>query len=143
MKKILSLALLTTALSAATLNELMPPEVQKQTGVDRLSEEQKKALADWISTQMSQTQQNATTYSSTDTQPDSIERYLSENIQGGRVLRLSDNTMWEVNPDDVTISRIWLFPFPVKIEPDEVTNPAYPYKFTNLRTGTVIHVKKL
>ena len=113
---------------------------KKKTGVDHLTEAQKAALTEWLSTQLGNNQQAATPPTS---EADSVERYLSENIQGGRVLRLSDNTMWEVNPDDITISRIWLFPFPVKIEADQVANPAYPYKFTNLRTGTTIHVKKL
>jgi hypothetical protein len=139
MKKVLSLVSLTTALCAANLNDLMPADVQKQTGVDRLTEAQKQALGDWLGTELQNNQQSMAPSADTD----SVERYLSENIQGGRVLRLSDNTMWEVSPDDVTISRIWLFPFPVKIEVDEATNPAYPYKFTNLRTGTTIHVKKL
>ncbi|MBP9842204.1 MAG: hypothetical protein KBC64_07265 [Simkaniaceae bacterium] len=139
MKKVLLLLSATTALCAANLNDLMPADVQKTTGVNRLSEKEKAALAEWLSTQMNGSQSGG----NVTPEPESVERYLSENIQGGRVLRLSDNTMWEVSPDDITISRIWLFPFPVKIEVDEVTNPAYPYKFTNLRTGTTIHVKKL
>lgn len=138
MKKFLFLLSLTTVLAAASLDNLMPPDVQKNTGIDHLTPAQKAALAEWLSTQMNQGQQNAPAST-----PDSVELYLSENIQGGRVLRLSDNSMWEVAPADVTISRIWLFPFPVKIEADEVTNPAFPFKFTNLRTGTIIHVKKL
>ena len=128
-----------SSLLGVSLDDLMPIEVQRETGVIRLSSQQKQALANWLESRLAH--QNVPP-PPTNEDASQIELSLSENIQGGKILKLTDGSMWEVDPNDVSISRIWLLPFPVKIEEDH-SNVEFPYKFINLTTGSSVNVKKL
>lgn len=127
---------------AASLDQVMPKDVQKSTGVDKLSKKEQEALADYIS-QLKEEHVPATAPSTVDSQnPDMPKLTMRENLQGGKLLKLSDGSIWQVDPNDLNISRIWLFPFDVEITQDPHSD-AYPYKMKNLSTGTIINVRKL
>ncbi len=131
MRKILFLGITSIGMSlygAQDLDKVMPTHIQKQTGVDQLTPKQKKALSNWLHNNMPVTQESK--YVS-----------LSENIQNGKILKLSDGTYWEVAPTDQNISSAWLFPFPVEIVPSKL--PGFPYKLINKNTGSSIFVQKL
>lgn len=141
---ILALSICSLAFGA-TLDQVMPKDVQKRTGVDKLSAKEQAALAEYI-TQVKEEHVPATAPSTIDSQdgqnPDAPKLSMRENLQGGKLLKLSDGSIWQVDPNDLNISRIWLFPFDVEITQDPYSH-AYPYKMKNLSTGTVINVRKL
>lgn len=66
---------------------------------------------------------------------------LDENLHNGKVLKLSNGTLWEVAPQDVEITEIWIFPFPLKL--GKSGNKAYPYYLQNLRSKTKVLVRPL
>lgn len=66
---------------------------------------------------------------------------LSQNINQGSVLVLSDGTYWEVKPEDRTISSLWLFP--IAVELGQSGDSLYPVSIKNRHTGSVISVKKI
>lgn len=69
------------------------------------------------------------------------EIFLEENLNGGRILKLNNGTTWEVAPQDLPITEIWIFPFPLKLE--KSNNAAYPYYIVNLRSKTKVLVRPL
>lgn len=112
----------------------MPIDIQKYTGVYYLTDEQKEYLADWLQENMNQpSASSSTSYAQK-------ELYLSENIEGGKFLRLSDNSVWEVDPIDLSRSKIWLFPFPVRLRKNGRQD--FPYTLTNMNTGSKVDVRK-
>ena len=66
---------------------------------------------------------------------------IQENLHGGKLLVLSDNSRWEVAPQDLHISETWIIPVPLKIE--KSNNPSYPYQITNLNSRSTILARSL
>ena len=64
---------------------------------------------------------------------------ITENLHGGRVLRLSDNSIWEVAPEDINYTQLWVTPFRVKI--DYTGNQEFPYTLTNETSQTSVRVR--
>ena len=114
------------------LDQAMSPEDQRKTGVAKLNRKQKLALESWINDNFNPKEQN----NSQDTGPLS----LSINIDNGQKLQLSDGSIWEVHPQDVDISAVWITPFPLQIE--KSTNPMYPFLLKNTRTQMSVRARK-
>jgi hypothetical protein len=121
------------AFGTILLDQVMPQEVQQRTGVSNLSTTQKKELEDWIN-------QNFTrkTEPKTETKKD---LYLSQNIEQGKKLRLTDGSLYEVAPSDLSKTSFWITPFPLEITPSG--DPTYPWIITNKTSGTKVKVKQL
>ena len=115
---------------AANLGDYMPPDVQQRTGITSLTRRQQGELANWLSNNMQASET-----------PAKKELTLAENYHGGRVLQLNDGSIWEVAPEDVNYTGLWITPFPIHVS--ESTNPRYPYKLTNLVSGTSVHVRRI
>jgi hypothetical protein len=118
------------------LDDVMTPSVQKKTGVDGLSYRQRLALEQWLN-------ENFVMKNQAEEKKISKGIYLSQNIDNGRQLELSDGSLWEVSPDDTTKASSWILPFPLKIEPndDPVDKDQYPSKILNQNTGFSVKVK--
>jgi len=115
-----------------SINDIMSLEDQKATGVIRLTQEQKRALAEWFVKHGYYQMQASVNYNNT------LTVFL--NIGSGQKIMLSDNTVWEVSPDDQTLASSWLGSNPVQLT--DSSNQAFPYLMTNLRTQQSIKVKK-
>jgi len=117
-------------LGMINLNDVMTPEEQQKTGISQLSDMQKKELESWINQKF--------TLKVSD-KPKQI--YLSENLQSGTQLRLSDGSLYEVMPEDRQKASFWLTPFQVKIEQTADLN--YPCKITNTISLVSVRAKQL
>jgi len=111
--------------SAMSVNEM------KQTGVAKLSVQEKMALETWIETHYSkkmvaQASKQAPT--------------LQENLKNGHFIRLSDNSLWEISPADTPITQGWITPVEIKVASS--TDPTYPYTLTNSLTGSSVKARK-
>lgn len=115
-----------------SINDIMSIEDQKATGVIRLTQEQKKALAQWLV-------KNGYYEYVAEENFNNVTK-ISINIDNGAKLILSDNTVWEVAPDDQVLASSWLSAIPVKLSPS--SSNEYPFFLTNLNTNTSIKVKK-
>jgi hypothetical protein len=113
------------------LDQAMNPEDQRKTGVIKLNRKQKLALESWLNDNFVSKEP-----SSKEEEPLS----LSINIDNGQKLQLSDDSIWEVHPQDVDISAVWITPFPLEIE--KSTNPTYPFLLKNTRTQMSVRARK-
>lgn len=132
-------ALLSILLFSAHLNadiilidSVMSKEEQIKTGVATLSPTQKIALEHWINDTF--TLKTATTASSS-------TLTLSINIDNGKKLELSDNSIWEIAPADISTAAVWITPFPVEIT--HSNDPNYPYTLTNMRSHVSVKARKI
>lgn len=117
-------------LGVINLNDVMTIEEQKKTGISQLSDMQKKELESWINQKFT-----------LKVAEKSKQVYLSENVQSGTQLRLSDGSIYEVMPEDRQKASFWLTPFQVKIE--QSTDPNYPYKIVNTVTLVGVRAKQI
>lgn len=123
----------TPSFALILLDEVMSKDVQQKTGVANLTPVQKAALEDWL---------NATfEVKSSKIEKQAPEVMLSINIDAGRKLQLSDGTMWEVDPNDVVQSSVWITPFPMRIVPSDSTD--YPFLLVNKTSGVSVKARKI
>ena len=114
------------------LDEVMSNEDQKKTGVVNLTKDQKIALEAWID-------QNFTLKAKP--KAPETELSLSINIDKGQKLQLSDNSLWEISPDDVSTSSVWLTPVPIKITPSGDLN--YPCLIIDQNSGISVKARRI
>ncbi len=131
----LPLMLINLALTASGLDDYMTREEQNATGVDQLSPSQKKSLSQWL-------EKNVQKKVPESTPPGKKPLTLSENRSEGKMIILSDGSRWQIAPEDVDRSSLWLTPFPIRIEKSD-DNPQYPYKIINTYTGSSVHAQKI
>ena len=66
---------------------------------------------------------------------------VDENREGGRVLLLSDGTMWEIAPEDRRITGVWIFPSPLSIE--RSLDTFYSHYIVNLVSHTKVSARPI
>jgi hypothetical protein len=114
------------------LDEIMSKDDQRKSGVAYLTPNQRSALEVWINKNCNCSEKNI--------QPEQQPLFLSINIDNGRKIQLSDDTVWEVDPRDYPTSEAWLTPIPIKIIPSN--DPNYPSLLVNKNTGVSVKVRK-
>jgi len=114
------------------LDDVMTKKEQRKIGINKLSRSQKIRLEKWI---------NGTFVLKENNLAQTPNLYLSINIDSGSQLELSDNSLWEVDPDDRNISSVWLTPFPVQISPSG--DPSYPFRITNRTNHDSVKARKI
>jgi hypothetical protein len=127
---------------AATSLDRMSKEDQKETGIYKLNQKEKKALQIWVEANYGA--QGSAAPSAVPIKPSTKAQRkptIEENLQGGRYLRLSDRTMWEIHPDDRNLVQGWLGPSEIDVAPS--TNPEYSHTLTNVLTGTTIRARQV
>jgi hypothetical protein len=124
-------------LAAAAIDTDMTREEQKVTGLHKLSKKEKKALQAWISDHY--VAQGVPTPRSVKSQ--TKHPLVEENLQSGRYIRLTDETIWEINPSDVTITQGWLGPTEIIVT--QTSDSEYPYVLTNQLSGASVRARRL
>ena len=114
------------------LDEVMTQEEQKKTGVYRLTVNQKIELEAWLNRRFVVKAPVAAIL------PTPLS--MSINIDNGKKIELSDNSIWEVAPEDVAIASVWITSFPVLLSASG--NPQYPMLITNTESGEGIKARK-
>lgn len=117
-------------LLATTITTDMTPQEVAQTGLSKLSGEEKYALQAWIDARYKKRAQVKK----------KAGPILQENLQSGRFIGLSDGSLWEINPDDTLITQSWITAVEIKAEPSG--DAAYPYTLTNSLTGSSVKAKR-
>ena len=121
-------------LAAALFDANMSPQEMNQTGMSKLSAQEKQALQKWLDA-------NYTKKSPAVAQsPKSTTPTLQENLKNGTFIRLTDNTLWEIKPSDTPITQGWITPVEIKVAPSNDT--VYPYTLTNTLTGSSVKARK-
>lgn len=114
----------------ATLSANMTPQEIEQTGIAKLSGQEQGALQSWIDERYKKRAQ-------TKKKPGPI---LQENLQNGRYIGLSDQSIWEIHPADTPITQGWITAVEIKAEPSG--DEKYPYKLTNSLTGSSVKARR-
>lgn len=117
-----------------SLDKEMPIDVQKRTGVWCLTPQQKKALEQWLD-------QNVTLNPKRTSLNAARTLYLSLNIDGGKKLQLSDGRIFEVAPEDVQYTSLWITPFALLLKPSR--DPDYPIMIVDRDSGTSVRAKEI
>lgn len=66
---------------------------------------------------------------------------VSEVLQSGHYLRLSDGSLWNIRSQDTPLSHSWITAVEIIITPSG--DPEYPFKLTNSLTGSSVLAKKV
>ena len=111
-----------------TLDEMMSKRDKKRTGVAKLNSRQRKNLQSWIrknfvvrDSEVHEEQEKVRQ------ELDAKKRAptVSEVMQSGKYLKLTDNTVWEIHPADRATVQLWITPASIIVTTSN--NPIYPY----------------
>ncbi len=116
---------------AALAFDAMSQEELKETGVAKLNIEERRALREWIEEHSAK---------KVVAQNKNAGPTIQEVLQNGRYVRLSDKSLWEIDPADTPITQSWITPSEIKVS--ESTDSEYPYSLTNSLTGSSVRAKK-
>ncbi len=120
----------TKLLGTFNLDDMMSQDEQQKTGVNQLSDDQKRELETWMSDKfILRTKQTTQVI------------YLEQNRNNGAELVMSDGSIYEVYPADRPKATFWMTPVSVTIE--ESGDPYYPFKITNNLTNVNVKAKQL
>ncbi len=123
--------LFAAAIVGAVFDSDMTAQEMKQSGMVKLSAQEKLVLQAWIDTH----------YSKKNLAQSSIRNpTLQENLKNGHYIRLSDNSLWEINPADTPITQGWITPVDILVSPSN--DPGYPYALKNSLTGSTVKARK-
>ena len=111
----------------------MAPDDQEKTGFSKLTKRERAALEQWVEEHYEKRAQPLA--------QKKIHRrpYIEENLKGGRLIRLSDGTLWQIHPADTPIAHGWITPVEILIIPSDDKN--YPELLTNSLTHSVVRAK--
>ncbi len=120
-------------LAAETLDFEMSKQEKKQTGVNKLTDKEKGALHQWI-------EHHYTKRDLPIQAPLAARPQISENLQNGQYIRLTDGSLWNIRPSDTPITQSWITPTDILISSSG--DAAYPFKLTNSLTGSSVYAQK-
>ena len=147
------LSLAAPLMASTNLDQQMSLQDKQQTGVVNLTLKQRQALASWIDkhyTPIGQAPlpQEATQPPSQMMQQPSMQQNtpsqslsLTINLNNGAELILSDATRWQIHPQDVVISSVWIAPSALSVAAG--TDPSYPFVITNLSSKQSVRAKQV
>lgn len=126
-----------------TIDELMSSRDKKRTGVAKLTPRQKRALQTWMhkhfilkGTEVAEKQKEEDK-----AQKAAKAAHVTEIIQSGKYLRLSNNSVWEIHPADRATVEGWMTPANILVTTSK--NSRYPYLLENEITKTKVLAKKV
>ena len=106
----------------------------KETGVFKLTSSERAALEKWINNNY--TKKDLAQNSNKKKKP-----ILQENLKGGHYIRLSDGTLWEINPSDTPITQGWITPVDIEVSQNN-SDTNYPYMLKNTLTGSSVQARQ-
>ena len=121
------------SLTAGALDSEMSREEKKKTGVYKLTQKEQGALQQWIDNYYTKRE------APLEAAPE-IRSLLQENLMNGTYIRLSNGSLWNIDPQDTPISQSWITPVDIIVANTEQGD--YPYKLTNSLTGSFVRAKK-
>lgn len=131
-----SLACLTQLSARIYLEDVMSQEEQLKTGVYNLNHDQKLELENWI---------NNTFVLKNSTMAPNEEPIATLTfdlvLANGKFVQLSDQSLYEISPDDIPKTAVWLLPFPIALKASG--NADYPVLLVNQNTGESVKGKKV
>lgn len=131
---LLSFLLVSFALFAQsnwTFDDLMSNREKKRTGIKKLTPRQQEALQQWINKHFEVKESSFSAHLPT----------ISEVMHSGKYLKLTDHSVWEIDPSDRPVVQGWLTPAKIKVKTG--SDPEYPFLLVNQDTKTRVKAKKI
>lgn len=123
-------------LAASVFDSEMTDQEKKDTGIYKLDDQEKAALQNWVDTKC----QSLAAQKASALPPPKKLPSLSENLLGSQYLRLSDNTLWKVRPEDIAIAQGWITPVEIIVTSNR--NTFFPFTLTNTLTGSSVQARQ-
>lgn len=105
---------------------------QKESGIITLTPSQKQFLEEWINRKCTCNEPAAA-------KPSKL--YVSEVIEDGQQIRLSDNNLYAIAPSDQPIAALWIGATAIEVTPGE--DPDFPLYLTNTLSGSKIKAHRV
>src|SRR5262245_27696147 len=86
----------------------MSADEKKKTGVTRLSPKEKAALQNWIDAHYEKRSQPLQ-------QTAEEGAMLQENLKSGQYVRLTNGSLWNIHPQDTSITQAWITPVDITV----------------------------
>lgn len=134
----MSTYLIAAALLAAAFDADMSVQEQRQTGLSKLTPQEKAALDEWIGAHY--TKKAVPTAPSPKKNGKQKGPSLQDNLQAGRFVGLTDGSVWEIRPSDTPITAGWITQVEIKVQPSG--DKTYPFTLTNSLTGSAVLARK-
>ncbi|MEL7431511.1 MAG: hypothetical protein AAGI90_03155 [Chlamydiota bacterium] len=116
-----------------TLDTHMSTQEAEDTGVSRLSPEEKQALQKWI---------NKNHYVRPGAKrQDEAPPEVSEVIGNGAYVKLSDGSIWQIHPTDRLLTQSWISAAEITVEKSGAST--YSYRLKNNLTGSVVRAERV
>lgn len=128
------LAFISSLFPLELLDHSMDSSDRKKTGVYKLSDKEKAILQKWIDTHYVKREEPLLQEGTTK------HALLEENLQNGKFIKLSDQTLWEIFPEDTSLAQGWITP--VEIITTKTNQGEHPYQLFNSLTGSSLRAKK-
>lgn len=128
--------LLATLLLGAAFDAGMSSEELRQTGLSKLTPQEKVALQNWLDTHYAK-KPIAQGMSSKKT---AKSPSLQDNLNNGHLIRLTDGSLWEIRPSDTPITAGWITQVEIKVS--STGDSTYPFSLTNTLTGSSVWARK-
>ena len=109
----------------------MTPQEKEKTGLSKLTKKEQTALEDWVYNNYEKRAYPLFASKQAGRRP-----HIEENFNGGRHIRLSDDTSWKIHPSDTPVAQGWITPVEIGISDSGETE--YPCRLTNSLTGSSI-----
>ncbi|MGB7977790.1 MAG: hypothetical protein WCF19_01360 [Chlamydiales bacterium] len=117
--------------AAIAFDSSMTDEEWEQTGLIKLTLQERMALQEWMEERYSKKMA---------AQDKKSAPVLQEVLKNGRFVRLSDHSLWEIDGQDTPITQGWITP--AEISAASNGDAAYPYTLTNSLTGSTVRARK-
>ncbi len=122
-------------LAVAIAFDSMTDQELQETGLAKLTIQERMNLREWIEEH----------YVKNIVQNKAKLPIIQEVLKRGKYVRLSDGSLWEIDPQDTPITQSWITPSEIKIDEikiDKSIDSDYPYSLTNSLTGSSVRARK-
>ena len=126
------MSILLLAAVLTTFDLKMSDNEMQTTGISRLTVQERRALENWIEDHYEK---------KVPLQSKKKDPQLQDNLKGGQYIRLTDESIWEINPDDRLISQSWVTQIEIRVS--EYDDEEYPFILTNSLTGSSVKAQKV
>lgn len=124
--------ILLLAAALTTFDAKMSENEMQTTGISRLSIQERRALENWIEDHYEK---------KVALQGKKKGAQIQENLRSGHYIRLTDDSLWKINPEDTLITQSWVTQVAIEVEKSD--DEFYPFILTNSLTGSSVKAKKV
>jgi hypothetical protein len=126
------------------MTQVMTSSQLSETGIASLTDLQKRALDDWLTSYTRRVfRLGATGLSSEAYSGEGKHHWVDETCEGGAIVVLEDDSVWAVESTDRTDTALWLVTTDISVKRDSQASGPYKYVLQNTEDHETAHAKYL